>query len=90
MKNYCIVINNPTKEDFNNLSDVMNVLQEETNKHTTEESIKLGVSFGCATDIIYLRTRSRWTQEKEDYLIFCDKNNTPSPSIMEDFEVPKH
>lgn len=57
--------------------------------YTKDEANKLGVSFGCALDIIYLRSRSRWTQEKENYLIYCDKNNIPSPNIMEDFEVPK-
>lgn len=35
---------------------------------------KLGVSVECASDVIYLRSRSRWTQELEDKLIQAHKN----------------
>jgi hypothetical protein len=52
------------------------------------EADKLGISYGAMCDIHYLRTRSRWTQEKEDYLIKLDKEGKPGPNIMEDFTVP--
>lgn len=43
---------------------------------------ELNVSPGCAIDILYLRTRSRWTQELEDELIRLHKEGNP-PNIME-------
>lgn len=44
-----------------------------------EEKIakELNVSIECACDIAYLRTRSRWTQEKENKLIQSHKEGKP-------------
>jgi hypothetical protein len=89
LKTYCVELDNPSEENIGELTNIMNKLQDQMVKYTEEEANKLNISFGCATDIIYLRTRSMWTQEKEDYLIHCYKNNLPSPNIIEDFEVPK-
>jgi hypothetical protein len=54
-----------------------------------EERIEkeLGVSFQCACDILYLRSRSRWTIELEQKLIALHKAGTP-PNVYE-FGVTK-
>ncbi len=43
---------------------------------------QLQVSMACAGDIMYLRTRTRWTQELENELISLHKAGTP-PNVME-------
>lgn len=43
----------------------------------------LGVSATCAQNILYLRTRSRWTQALEDELVRMDKAGHPSPNMMD-------
>jgi|SanBayMetagenome_1026888.scaffolds.fasta_scaffold55503_3 hypothetical protein len=45
-------------------------------------SEQLGVSESCGIDILYLRGRSRWTQELEDRLIELYKQGSP-PNICE-------
>lgn len=45
-------------------------------------SKELNVSEGCANDVFYLRSRSRWTQELEDQLIELHRKGTP-PDIYE-------
>ena len=37
-------------------------------------AVELGVSENCAMNIFYLRSHSRWTQEKENKLINDDQN----------------
>lgn len=53
------------------------------NNYIAETATKLGVSEGCASDIIYLRGRSRWTQAAEDELVRRNKAGEPAPNIME-------
>lgn len=43
---------------------------------------QLNVSSSCANDIVYLRSRSRWTQELEDELIKLHKEGNP-PNICD-------
>jgi hypothetical protein len=38
---------------------------------------KLGISIQCASHVLYLRTRSRWTQKLEDELIQSHKDGKP-------------
>lgn len=45
-------------------------------------SEELGVSYQCAADIYYLRTRSRWTEELENELIRLHKQGNP-PNMNE-------
>lgn len=56
--------------------------QEQTTKYIEEEADRLHLTLGEMSDIYYLRTRSRWTQEKEDYLIQLAKEGKPFPNIM--------
>ena len=72
-------------EQFQSLMDHM---AEENWKYIKSEARRLGIGEGAASDIVYLRSRSRWTQEKEDYLIRLAKAGKALPFIMEDFEVP--
>lgn len=44
-------------------------------------SEQLKISKGAAASIWYLRQRSRWTQELEDYLIYLDQNSLRIPPI---------
>jgi len=47
----------------------------------TEEEEKLmrelGISKECASDVLYLRSRQRWSEELEKKLIDAHKNNEP-------------
>lgn len=42
-------------------------------EHIETVAQELGIDYGAADDIVYLRQRSRWTQEKEDKLIAMAK-----------------
>jgi len=65
------------------LCDMMEELQEAMILETKELSAELGISWSCANKIQYFRTRSRWTQEKEDELIFLDKTGMPLPCVFD-------
>jgi len=56
-------------EAMGQFQEMMDKLAEETNKYTDEVAEKHDLTFGQASDVVYLRTRSRWTQELEDRLI---------------------
>lgn len=73
-----VVINVKTEKDLvliEDLQDYMEVEQENLAK-------ELGVSSKAAGLIQYLRSRSRWTQEKEDHLIFLDKQWKKLPNVL--------
>jgi len=55
----------------------------EINIETRSKAKELGINEDAANDIVYLRGRSRWTQEKEDYLVKLAKEGKPLPNIME-------
>jgi hypothetical protein len=75
-----IPVNDP--EVMGEFQKAMDKCCEDMNKYTIEEAEKLGVSIRAMSDILYLRTRSRWTQEKEDYLIKLAKEGKPLPNVM--------
>lgn len=60
----------------------MDTLCDEWDKQIKALSDTLGVSLACASDVFYLRTRSRHTPELEARLIALYKAGTP-PNIME-------
>ena len=70
-----VPVNDPaTMKRFQNFMDEY---ADAMNNYITETATKLGVSEGCASDIIYLRGRSRWTQAacgQSDYRLLV-----PSP-----------
>jgi len=59
-------------------NDYYNELEEYL-KSLAEE---LQCSYACATDVWYLRQRSRWTQELEKELIRLYNEGTP-PNVLE-------
>ena len=78
-----IPVNDP--EAMDEFQKAMNAYWDEMNNLITEEADKLGIPYGAMSDIFYLRTRSRWTQEKEDYLIKLTREGKDFPNMMEDF-----
>jgi hypothetical protein len=62
---------------------VMDEIQDAQYKYIKDEAAKLGVSEACASDIVYLRSRSRWTLEAEAELIRRDKAGESLPNIYE-------
>ena len=73
------------KEKMNDTFEMMNNWQEEMIKYQEILAKEHGVTQECAGDIFYLRSRSRWTQEKEDRLIQSYKDGNPL-NIFEDFK----
>lgn len=64
-------------------SDVMLKAQDEYVEHVLKIAEELAVSESCASNIVYLRGRSRWTQELENELIRMDKEENTQPNIFE-------
>jgi hypothetical protein len=85
-----IIMNEPTDEDLNSLNKVMDLFSDYMEKETLDLMKELDIPKYCAEDVLYLRSRSRWTQEKEDYLIWLGKHNLPLPNFYENFEVPEN
>jgi hypothetical protein len=75
------------KSDESLFNDLMTMLAAEFAKDAEAIVKELGINLSAAHDIAYLRTRARWTQEKETYLVGLAKRNLPLPDMMEDFEV---
>ena len=66
-------------QEFN---DLMDKIQNETVKYFQNIAKTLNVSETCASDIYYLRTRSRYTYELEQFLIQLDKSGYPYINIF--------
>lgn len=80
---FCVEMPDPNDaaamEEFQKLMDMVN---EETDKEIDSVMEKYGVDFETANAVVYLRSRSRWTQEKENELLEWKKTE-PFPNIME-------
>lgn len=87
-KVFCVSIDNSTQVDWDAFNEMMNEINQANNREIEQMAKDLGISEGAASDVWYLRTRSRWSQEKEDYLIKLAREEKELPNIMEDFEVP--
>ncbi len=75
-------MNDNTDDAMRALGDFLSAQYEEHTRTIDELSRTLGVSRSCANDVMYLRTRSRWTEELEAELIRLHKDGTP-PNVME-------
>lgn len=73
-------LKNPEKMDA--FQEAMNASMDAMSEYTDSLAQKLGVTDGCALDIVYLRSRSRWTQRMEDELIRLHKAGTP-PNVFD-------
>ncbi len=85
MKSYCIeltqeILNDPDKMEL--FQELMNKHAEATNKYIKDLAEELQVSETCAADVVYLRTRSRWTFELEMELMSLHAAGIP-PNINE-------
>lgn len=74
-------------KDFNEAMDLLYTIMDDFTSKIVKE---LNVSKNGADNILYLRSRSRWTQEKEDYLIWLDQNGKDLPNFNDDFDVPDY
>jgi hypothetical protein len=63
--------------DMGALNEAMDLWQDSMDEEQRQIAQDLGVSEETASSIQYLRTRSRWTQEKENELIARDKAGNP-------------
>lgn len=79
MENYVIDLKDC---NFDHLQIFMNAAHEALKQEADNLSQELGVTSSCALDILYLRNRSRWTQQLEDKLIQLHKEGNP-PNICE-------
>lgn len=84
---FVAAIENGTPGDFRALTELLNVHQESMVKSQQTLAQELDVSDACASDILYLRTRSRHTQALEEELIRLHRAGTP-PNMC-DFGVTK-
>jgi hypothetical protein len=64
------------------INELMDALQDEHVAYVKHLAKELGVSEDCASDVAYLRTRSRHSSELESKLIELHKVGTP-PNINE-------
>lgn len=71
-----------TPQNLDAVSEAMNDWQDGMVKHIQSVANELGVDFGVAADVVYLRERSRWTQAKEDHLVALAKAGKPLPNIL--------
>jgi hypothetical protein len=60
----------------------MDALADALLEEVEQFALDNNVTTACATDVLYLRGRSRWTEELEKQLIALHKAGTP-PNIME-------
>lgn len=79
-----IPFNDPEKmAQFQEMMNDANAAEMDYQEKVARE---LGVSSSAAMDICYLRTRSRWTQAKEDFLVACAKAGKKRPFLMANFD----
>ena len=85
---FIVEVPGPGTEAMDQFQEAMDAYHAQALKDIQAEALKLGISDDNMSDIWYLRSRSRWTQRKEDFLISLAKAGEPLPPIMDDFVVP--
>ena len=80
-----VAINIPVDdpEKMGEFQAAMNDWQDEIVKHEQQVASDLNISDNCASNVVYLRGRSRWTQELEDELIRMDQAEGTQPNMCE-------
>jgi len=86
---FCITIPANDPKQLEHFNKVMQEVHDAIEKDIQQISSEFGISYEAACHVQYLRSRTRWTQEKEDYLIQLDKEGKSLPNIFEDFIVPE-
>ena len=80
MSVFTVDLNNIT--DWNSFQSAMNEYHQGLCDEIENISKELNISYACARDVVYLRTRSRHTQEMEERLIQLHREGTP-PNVNE-------
>lgn len=75
-----IPINDP--EAMEKFQEAMDDYHDQQYKLVAAEAERLGIPIDPMFDIWYLRSRSRWTQEKEDYLIQLAREGKELPNVL--------
>lgn len=70
---------NGVKVTQDELAKIGDVWQDAMSKYIADVAKELGVSDDTASAIVYLRSRSRYTEYKEDLLIERDRAGDPIP-----------
>ena len=83
MQSFSVQIPVNDSKAMDEFQKIMDKIHDETVDHIQKLADKLGVSWEWASDIWYLRTRSRWTQELEGKLIQMAKSNQPHVNICD-------
>lgn len=84
-----VVVTSLTQEDLQDkktmqaLQEMMDAQAEAYNQEVLKISDELGVDDLWALDILYLRTRSRWTQELENKLVQMAKDGEQHPNMCD-------
>jgi hypothetical protein len=78
---FSITMTNPTEKELKFITEAFLEMQHEMLAEQEELAEALNVSMACAADVQYLRTRSRWTLEKEKELIRLHKEGNP-PNVL--------
>lgn len=68
-QNFVVRMPVENKEEMDEFQQVMNAYHDVLNRHHADIAEELGISDHDAMQIVYLRSRSRWSQELEDRLI---------------------
>jgi hypothetical protein len=76
-KTFAVTFTNTDGKGMERFSKLMAQYQDALALEMQKLAEKLGVSEQTASAIQYLRTRSRWTQKKENELIRRDKKGNP-------------
>lgn len=69
-------------ENWDAFNEIMSDYQKEQLEYIESLAKELDVSVGCATDVLYLRSRSRHTDELEKELIRLHNEGNP-PNVCE-------
>jgi hypothetical protein len=87
---FSVEIPHDDEEAMKSFCESMDLLNQAMIDLSSKTAKELNVSDWCADNILYLRSRSRWTQEKENYLIWLDQHNMELPNFNDDFDVPDY
>lgn len=71
-----------TQEQKDELTELMGEWQDAMIEDQKDIAKTLNVSLGAASSIQYLRTRSRWTQNKENELVRLDQAGEKFPDVL--------
>jgi hypothetical protein len=72
---------NMSQEDWDKFNALMYKVQDGYQEEIDNIQEEHQISSACAAAVWYLRSRSRWTEEKEQQLINMDRRGEPIPNV---------